>query len=39
MLITRVKPAIYMSGWMIIWAVISGEYLSFAIPTRYMCGY
>ncbi|KAL2106013.1 hypothetical protein VUR80DRAFT_7413 [Thermomyces stellatus] len=23
MLITRVKPAIYMSGWMIIWAVIS----------------
>ena len=26
MLITRVKPGIYMSGWMIVWAAVSGEH-------------
>lgn len=25
MLITRVPPSIYMSAWMVIWAVVSGE--------------
>lgn len=24
MLITRIKPGLYMSGWMLIWAVVSG---------------
>ena len=24
MLITRIKPGIYMSAWMLVWAVVSG---------------
>jgi hypothetical protein len=30
MLITKVKPGIYMSAWMLVWAVVSGK----SIPAR-----
>ena len=26
MLITRIRPSLYMSGWMVIWAIVSGRF-------------
>jgi hypothetical protein len=28
MLITRIRPGIYMSSWMLVWAVVSGTFSS-----------
>lgn len=29
MLITRIQPGIYMSAWMLVWAVVSGKIKSY----------
>ena len=34
MLITRIRPSMYMSGWMVVWAIVSGNTLWSALSSE-----